>query len=259
MEKENKTENKENISSLKFRVIAIIDLIIILGLIIGIPLYLILMNPEMWHNFSSIKSFEAFMDSHRDKSIPIYLGCQMIQVIVTILPGQVIQIAGSYFYGFFFAMVLSLIGVTAGSTIAFHVARLVGQKPMAMIFGEKKFNRYKELLDTRIAHKVLFLLYLIPGLPKDMIAYAAGVSRMRFSIFLALSMVGRFPAMVASLLMGMFLDERNYIGAGILAVVVGLIVILCIIKRKTILRITDRYYDKLYTQEDKNQEADKAD
>lgn len=240
-----KNEEIKSADGLKYRILAIVELLFILGIVIGIPAYLIFIHPEIWHNFKSIEAFEAFMDRHQDKSIPIYIGCQIIQVIVTVLPGQVVQIAGGYFYGFLMALLLSVVGIAIGSGIAFMIARKLGQRPMALIFGEQRFIKYKEMLDTKKAHMIIFLLYLIPGLPKDMVAYAAGVSRMNFTMFIVLSMVGRFPSMAASLLMGEMLESRSYVGAVILAVVVVAICIVCFIKRSALMSLADVYYEKL--------------
>lgn len=235
-----------NISGgLRYRVIAIIELVLILGIVIGIPAYLIFIHPEIWYNFKSIEAFELFMKRHEEMSIPIYFGCQMIQVVVTVLPGQVIQIAGGYFYGFFLSMLLSIAGITCGSGIAFMIARMLGQRPVALIFGEQKFLKYKEMLDTKKAHMIIFLLYLIPGFPKDMLAYAAGVSRMRFTTFIVLSMVGRLPSMTMSLLMGGMLERRNYTGAVILAIFVVIICFICFLKRNALMGLADIYYEKL--------------
>jgi uncharacterized membrane protein YdjX (TVP38/TMEM64 family) len=78
-----------------------------------------------------------------------------------------------------------------------------------------------------------------------MVAYAAGVSKMRFTVFIVLSIVGRFPAMAASLLMGAMLDSESYTGVIILAAAVAIVFIVCIIKKDAILSITDKYYDRL--------------
>lgn len=249
----NKTDEKiKSADGLKYKLLAIAELIFILGIIIGIPAYLILIHPEIWYNFKSIEAFEAFMDRYEKKSIPIYLGCQIIQVIVTVIPGQVIQIAGGYFYGFLMALILSVIGITIGSGISFMIARKLGQRPMALIFGEQRFMHYKEMLDTKKAHMIIFLLYLIPGLPKDMVAYAAGVSRMNFTIFIVLSMAGRFPSMAASLLMGTMLESESYIGAVVLAVIVVMICIICFLKRNALMGLADVYYEKLSKRSNKS-------
>ena len=255
MEKEKKADKKVGQKSthesavekksLKYKITAVAELLILLALILGIPAYLILINPQLWHNFTSMDAFEAFMDRHSRESVPIYLACQAVIVIVTILPGQVVQMAGGFIYGFLKALILSMIGVILGSTISFNLARIIGQRPMNLIFGEEKFTKYKDMLDTRQAHRVIFLLYLVPGLPKDMIAYAAGISRIKYPSFMFLSLAGRLPATCASLLMGTLIHSRNITGAVILAAVVGIIVIICIFKRNAIMNFTDKYYDKI--------------
>lgn len=225
--------------------IAIIELIIILTIIIGIPVYIYISQPELVESFKSMEKFEAFMQQYSEESIPIYLVCQIVQVVVTFLPGQVIQVAGGYLYGFFWAMVISLIGITIGSAISFAIARIFGKRPMKMLFGEERFEKYNRLLDTKKAHKIIFILYFIPGLPKDMVAYAAGVSKMQFTAFIIISTAGRIPAMAVSVIFGVMLESHSYTGAVILAVCVAVICIICFIKKDSLIDFSDKYYNRI--------------
>ena len=102
-----------------------------------------------------------------------------------------------------------------------------------------------ERLNSKRAYMIVFLLYLIPGLPKDVVSYAAGVSEMKFKAFMAFSMAGRIFGMSGSLLIGALYFHHHYIGMGIIAVVAVVAFVLCIIYRKNINRYLDKFYDRV--------------
>ena len=100
-------------------------------------------------------------------------------------------------------------------------------------------------LNSRKAYTIVFLIYLIPGLPKDIMSYAAGISSMNFKAFLIFSMIGRTPAMSGSLLIGTLYFSGHYaamIAIGAFAVVAF---ILCIVFRKKISNYIDKLYEKV--------------
>jgi uncharacterized membrane protein YdjX (TVP38/TMEM64 family) len=85
----------------------------------------------------------------------------------------------------------------------------------------------------------VLLIYLIPGVPKDLTAYAAGVSDMRIRPFLIVSTIGRSPAMLGSLLFGHFFGTKNYRAIAVLAIVTVVALIIFFIKRKSIVALLD--------------------
>lgn len=237
MKNEKKDSSGRGTFDLRYKVIAIAQIVLLMGLVFGVPALVIYLNPQLWGCFQSVDAFEAFMNQHQEWSILWYLLCQIVQTIVCVLPGQVIQIAGGFFYGFLQALCLSLAGIAIGSTAAFFLARKLGQRPMTLIFGEERFTKYIRLLETKKALKILLLLYLIPGVPKDMLSYAAGVSRIRYTLFMVISLLGRIPAMAASLLMGIFLYEENYTGAAVLAAGVAAVLVILFLNRKKLMKL----------------------
>lgn len=241
--------NRKN--SVHKKIIALLELLMIIGIIIGIPALVLITHPELKAEFSSVEAFQGFLEKYNDLSMLIYLLCQIVQVVIAVLPGQIIQIAGGYMFGLSFAILLSVAGIVIGTIISFYISRLLGKRAVAVLVGNERFEKYNRLLDSKRAHFILFILYLIPGIPKDMIPYVAGVSNMRFLSFLVLSVTGRFPSMVCSLLMGNFIMNKNYVGMGAVAVVVGLIVAICLFKRKSLNKFIDKYYENLNNKENK--------
>ena len=158
------------------KILSLLQFALLLGIIVGIPAILYFSNPDIIENFKSFERFNAWIAQYKSIGIVIYIICQIVQIIVCVLPGQVIQIAGGYLFGFLTTFLISIAGASIGTIITFYLAKLLGRNAIMLICGEERFYRYQRLMSTSRARKVIFLIYLIPGLPKDLMAYAAGVS-----------------------------------------------------------------------------------
>ena len=170
---------------------------------------------------------------------------EVLQIMIFILPGQFFQFAAGYLFGFIPGLIYTFIGAVIGTTITFFLARVLGSDAVRMIAGDQRMDHYTELLSSRRAYLITLLIYLIPGLPKDAVCYCAGVSGIRFLPFLIISVAGRMPAMAGSIAFGSMYMKQNYTGMAIVAAVVGIICLICIIKRKELLAYIDRLYDKV--------------
>lgn len=226
------------------KIVASLWIVLIIAIVIGIPGYIFFTNPEYREIISSVDNFDAFLDRHQGQSILIYMFCQTIQVIVTVIPGQVIQLSGGYAFSLPLALFLSLAGIVLGSTISFYIARILGRRAVDVIFGAERTERYNRVFNTKRGFEVMFLLYLIPGLPKDVLPYFAGVSNMKYLPFMILSLTGRLPAMMCSLVFGRMLRTRSYYAAVVLVVIIVVILAICWIKRKQISEKLNEYFEE---------------
>ncbi len=226
------------------KIIAILKLAFLVLLIVGVPAFVyIKFGSEIFsQNFS--QDIISYLEAHRSESFAIIILLQAVQVIVCILPGQPIQIAGSYMFGIAGALLASLVGAVIGVTVSFFLSRFLGRNAMHVLFGEDRINYYREKLNSAKGILLVFLIYLIPGIPKDLTSYAAGISEIRFPPFLVASTVGRTPAMMGSILFGYFFKRGDYISISILCVIAVVITGICLIKRKDILELLDRLAKK---------------
>lgn len=171
----------------------------------------------------------------------IFLGVQIVQVVVFVIPGEVPQIAGGYLFGIGGGLLLTLLGITAGSAIAFGASRLLGRSFLQALVPEEQLERFARLAGSPRATITFFLFFLIPGIPKDILCYVAGLSPMRFLVFLLVSTVGRTPGILGSVIVGNAAAERQWVLA---VVVLGLAVILFLIGlafRKPLVAALERY------------------
>jgi uncharacterized membrane protein YdjX (TVP38/TMEM64 family) len=155
------------------------------------------------------------------------------------------QFAAGTIFGFPLGLLYSIIGAVLGSTVTYYLARFLGKDAMELILGSEKMHYFVERLNSERAYIIVFLIYLIPGLPKDLVCYAAGISDMKFKAFIILSTAGRTPAMCGSLLFGVMYMQKNYTGMIIISAVCAVILILCFIFRKRLTGILDDIYNKI--------------
>lgn len=146
----------------------------------------------------------------------IFILLQIVQVVAAPIPGEVSGFIGGYLYGPFWGTVYSTIGLTIGSWLAFILAHFFGEPLLEKVVKKEVFEKFDDFME----HKgllVSFLLFLIPGFPKDYLCYIMGVSRMPVLTFIVVSTVGRFFGTMLLSISGNMAQEEHY---ALLAVVV---------------------------------------
>lgn len=142
----------------------------------------------------------------------IFIAFQIIQIVVAIIPGEPIQIAGGYIYGTFEGFILSTIGIMTGSVIAFFISRKFGLPVVKIFVNQKKLFYYKDKFESKKGLIIIFILCLIPGIPKDILVYTAGLTLIRFRIFFTIYFFARIPAGILASYMGAQLGHNNLAG-----------------------------------------------
>ena len=201
----------------------ILKFALLLLIIIGLPLYIYFFEPQLIDSMSSMENVNALFEHYHAESILVYIGAQILQIIICVIPGQWLQFAAGYMYGFWLGFLYSIIGAAIGSVVTYYLAKLLGRDAMHLIFGEARINEFIHKLNSKKAIVIVFLIFLIPGVPKDLCNYAAGISEMKLKPFLIVSLVGRSPGMMGSLLIGRQIDAGNYTGAIVVAAVAAIV------------------------------------
>jgi uncharacterized membrane protein YdjX (TVP38/TMEM64 family) len=153
------------------------------------------------------------------KSVPVFILLQMAQVIIAAIPGEVVQIAGGYVFGIWLGTLYSLTGIVAGSVIVFFVARLLGYSLVKIFVSQKNLEKFDFMMNGSKSEIIMFILFLIPGIPKDILTYIAGLTPIKPLKFFIIITVARFPALLASSVIGANIQERNYTVAIIISVI----------------------------------------
>lgn len=238
---EQKQDRKKKIK----KITSILKLALLIAIIVAIPLYIYFFHHDLLEDFSSIRDVESWLLQYKTKSALIYIGAQIMQIIICIIPGQALQVAAGYLYGFWLAFALSIVGAFLGSVAVFYIAQFLGQDAMHTLFGERKITEMLDKLNSKKGMILVFVIFLIPGIPKDLCTYAAGISNMHIRPFLILSLIGRSPGMMCSIAIGKQLMQGNYHYAIIIAAIVVVIFIIGFIFKNKIFDLVDKAYDKL--------------
>ena len=141
----------------------------------------------------------------------IFIGIQILQVIFAFIPGEAVEFAAGYVFGAFWGTVLCLIGVAIATAIVFGLTRLLGRKFTQIMLDKKDLKKLKFLNDEKNLEWIFAILYFIIGTPKDVITYFAGITKIKFGVFMAISTLCRIPSILTSAIAGQALGEENYL------------------------------------------------
>ena len=122
----------------------------------------------------------------------IFIGLQALQVIVAPIPGELSGILGGYLFGQWVGLLYSTIGLVLGSVTAFAVGRWLGARYVQKLVSPDIWRKMGFIVEAE-GVILCFIIFLIPGLPKDMACYLFGLSPMPFWIFAVVSTLGRIP------------------------------------------------------------------
>lgn len=176
--------------------------------------------------------FKAYLEGYGLLSILVFMGLQTLQVLAAAIPGELLQLAGGYAFGTWAGAFYSVIGISLGSTIAFFIARLLGYPVLKMFVSPKALARYDFMINSHRTEIIIFILFFIPGLPKDILSYLAGITPVKAERFILSSTIARFPGILASSYIGANLQKQNLTEVIIASVIVVIVFALGVIYRE---------------------------
>ena len=130
------------------------------------------------------------------------LGVMALQVIVAIIPGEPIELGAGFVFGWLEGALLCLAGSAIASALVYLAVRKWGVKLVELFFPREKILKFSFLQNEKKLDLLVFVLFLIPGTPKDMLTYVVGLTPMKLSTFLLLTTVARIPSVVSSAVTG---------------------------------------------------------
>lgn len=152
-----------------------------------------------------------------------FIAMVFFQVIIAIIPGEPLEICAGYAFGMLEGTLLCMIGIALGSAAIFILVRTLGVKLVEVFFSVEKIRSMRFLRDSRKRNALTFIVMLIPGTPKDLISYFAGLTDMKLHEWVAIVTIARIPSIVTSTLGGSALAEKNYLFAIIVFAVTAVI------------------------------------
>ena len=167
--------------------------------LIGKPLLQFVSEPE---------KFRQWVDSHGLLGPLAFLGMMLLQVFVAVIPGEPLEIGAGYAFGAVEGTILCILGAAIGSTLVFLFVRRFGVRAVEVFISREKIQSLRFLQNTRRVHLFLLVAFLLPGTPKDVLCYVAGLTTHKHGPFILISSICRLPSIVTSTIGG------NALGSG---------------------------------------------
>lgn len=182
-------------------IVILIALIAVLSVVVGKPLVKMVSEPQRFRQWVSERGFGGQA---------AFVGMMALQVVIALIPGEPLEIAAGYAFGSWGGLLLCLIGAAIGSLMVFGFVRLCGVRLVEAFISREKLDSVKWLHDSQKRNVLIFVLFFLPGTPKDVLTYFVGLTDMKWYTFLALSTVARIPSVITSTFSGNALGTKNY-------------------------------------------------
>lgn len=179
---------------------------------------------RIYQLYQDQEAFKKVISSYGAYAPLAYILLQILQVVIAPIPGGAIEFLGGVLFGVKAGFFYSMIGLILGSWLAFGLARIFEKVAVEKFVREETRKKF----DYLVEHEgviLSFILYLLPGFPKDALCYILGLTPMHLGIFLIISSVGRIPGTLMATLQGAKAFEHQYYTFGILLGASGLVIL----------------------------------
>ena len=184
-----------------FAIIVALIFIAAVGYLVGKPMIEFVREPER---------FRAWVDSSGFVSRVIFVGMVVFQLIIALIPGEPLEMGAGYAFGAWEGTILCIIGCVIGSALVFLFVRRFGVKLVEVFFPREKIRSLRFLQDSRRLNLLTFIVFFIPGTPKDLLSYFIGLTDMKLGTWLLITAVARIPSIVTSTVTGDALGLKDY-------------------------------------------------
>ena len=184
-----------------FAIIVALIFIGAVGYLVGKPMVEFVREPER---------FRAWVDSSGFVSRVIFVGMVIFQLIIALIPGEPLEMGAGYAFGAVEGTILCIIGCVIGSALVFLFVRRFGVKLVEVFFPREKIRSLRFLQDSRRLNLLTFIVFFIPGTPKDLLSYFIGLTDMKLGTWLLITAVARIPSIVTSTVTGDALGLKDY-------------------------------------------------
>lgn len=175
------------------------------------PLYGVMLEPESAKNWIGQFGWKAPI---------VFIFIMFAQIVVAVIPGEPLQIAAGFIFGPVWGTIWCLIGILLGSVTTFLATRIFGMKLLRLIFSERSLEKLNFNHDPETLNRVVFLLFVIPGTPKDLMTYGVGLTQLSLRNWIAITLIARFPSIMTATFGGQALSNQSY-GMAILIFTIG--------------------------------------
>jgi len=194
---------------------------------------------KVYFLYQDHEAFKKVISSYGAYAPLAYILLQILQVVIAPIPGGAVEFLGGVLFGVKGGFVYSMIGLVFGSWLAFSLARIFEKVAVEKFVSEATRKKF----DYLVEHEgviLSFILFLLPGFPKDALCYILGLTPMHLGIFLIISTIGRIPGTLMANLQGAKAFEHQYYTFGVLLGASGLVILVFYVYHEEIHNLVKR-------------------
>ena len=165
----------------------------------------------------------------------ILLGMQLLQIIVAVIPGEVVQLAAGLMYGPWLGALVVLLGCVISSAIVYKLVHVLGAPFVQSMVSTEHLEKFRAFEKSGKLDIIVFVLFLIPAMPKDVFTYLVPLTDMKMGRFLLLTTIGRIPGVLASTYVAHGLSQGDMVGPIVIVAVVAVLAIVAVVFRDKIM------------------------
>ena len=182
---------------------------------------------QLFALFEDAEKLQIFLSQFRGFDKWVFVAIRAFQTVIKIIPAEPLEIGSGLLYGTWGGMWLCLLGTMIGSLIIIALTRAFGKKLVSAFIPIEKIESLAFLKNEKKVFLSLFFIFLIPGTPKDVLTYVAGLTGLDMRKFLVITGIARIPSILFSTWCGQEIINKNYSIAIIIFAVTGILSILC--------------------------------
>ena len=173
---------------------------------VGVPMLRLAAEPE---------NFRLWIEQRGLAGRFLYVGMVFLQVLVAVIPGEPLEIVGGCAFGTVEGMLLCLLGGMLGSFVVIVLVRRYGMRLVSLFFSQEKLRSIRFLKSSPRRTFLFLVVFTVPGSPKDLLCYFAGLTDINLPVLLVICSLGRIPSVVTSTIVGDALGTSQYIVAAV--------------------------------------------
>jgi uncharacterized membrane protein YdjX (TVP38/TMEM64 family) len=163
-------------------------------------------HEPLWQFFEDQDRIQAWIQSFGPWAPLISIALNAAQVLAAPIPGQIIGLANGWLYGPWKGTLYSMVGLIVGRTLAMMIGRLFGRRLVERLVDPQHLARWEKIIRYRGSF-FLFLIFLVPFLPDDLVCFLVGLSSLSIPRMVILSALGGLPGVFVSCWLGANMAE----------------------------------------------------
>lgn len=174
----------------------------------------------------------------------VLFGLQFLQIVVFVIPGEVVQIAAGMMFGPWLGLLLIIVGCFVASAFIYFLVHLLGAPFVQSIVDDKYLQKLDDFEESGRLALVVGLLFLIPGFPKDVLTYIVPLTNMNPLRYLVVSNLARIPGVTMTVFAADSLIAGDYLTAGIVFGIALVILVLCWVMKPRLMDLIQKIAQK---------------